>query len=79
MTIKKYTTRLGAIQYQPVLSAKQARRMMFDDDNEGFCLACGKTQSGVEPDARRYECASCGAAKVYGMQELLMLGLMEIK
>lgn len=78
MTVKPYTTRYGVPQYKPVLTSKEAQRMMFDSD-EGFCLACGETQSGVEPDARRYECESCGAAKVYGMQELLMMGLVEIK
>ena len=30
------------------------------DDNLGFCLACGEEAMGVEPDARRYECESCG-------------------
>ena len=79
MTAKKYTTRSGAIQYKPVLSANQARRMMFDSANEGFCLNCGKTQSGVEPDARQYECESCGKHKVYGIEELLLMGLVEIK
>jgi hypothetical protein len=26
----------------------------------------------VEPDARKYECESCGANSVYGAEELLM-------
>ena len=41
----------------------------------GFCLACGDEASGVEPDAREYECESCGARKVYGAEELLMMGV----
>ena len=41
------------------------------DDNLGFCLACGEQAYGVEPDARNYECESCGAMKVYGAEELL--------
>ena len=44
------------------------------DDNIGFCLACGEETSGVEPDAREYECDSCGAKAVYGAEELLMQG-----
>lgn len=79
MTSKKYTTQSGAIQYMPILSTKQAQRLMFDSTNEGFCLNCGKTQSGVEPDARQYECKSCGKRKVYGIEELLLMGLVEIK
>ena len=33
-------------------------------DNPGFCLACGEEQEGCEPDARGYECESCGAHRV---------------
>jgi hypothetical protein len=39
----------------------------------GICIACGEEQEGVEPDARRYECESCGKHKVYGAEELLMM------
>jgi hypothetical protein len=45
-----------------------------DDDNVGFCLACGEEQYGCEPDARKYECETCGAHKVYGAQEILLMG-----
>jgi predicted RNA-binding Zn-ribbon protein involved in translation (DUF1610 family) len=40
----------------------------------GICTACGFEQEGVEPDARRYECEDCGAHKVYGAEELLLMG-----
>ena len=46
-----------------------------DNNNEGFCVACGESASGVEPDARRYECESCGERRVYGAGELAMMGL----
>jgi hypothetical protein len=39
----------------------------------GFCIACGAMADGVEPDARKYECDSCGKPKVYGAEELLMM------
>jgi hypothetical protein len=42
-------------------------------DNPGFCIKCGGEVEGVEPDARRYECESCGEAGVYGAEELLMM------
>lgn len=44
-------------------------------DYRGFCLACGKTAHGVEPDAREYVCESCGKPKVYGAEELLIMGV----
>lgn len=40
-------------------------------DNPGFCIACGCEADGVEPDAEKYECDSCGFPGVYGAQELL--------
>jgi hypothetical protein len=47
-------------------------------DDEGRCLACGAEAYGVEPDARRYECEVCGEPKVYGLQELLLMGRITI-
>ena len=43
-------------------------------DNLGRCDACGAEAYGVEPDARGYVCEDCGAAAVYGLEELLMMG-----
>jgi predicted RNA-binding Zn-ribbon protein involved in translation (DUF1610 family) len=43
------------------------------DDSLGFCLACGTEASGVEPDAREYECENCGEARVFGAEEILMM------
>lgn len=47
-------------------------RRMTTLDNPGFCIACGKSQDGCEPDARRYTCESCGKKAVYGSDELAM-------
>ena len=43
------------------------------DDCRGFCLACGAEAYGVEPDARRVTCESCGKARVYGVEEILLM------
>ena len=45
---------------------------MFGLDNPGFCIVCGEDAEGCEPDARAYECESCGAEAVYGAEELLL-------
>ena len=50
-----------------------------NESDEGFCLACGIIQMGVEPDARRYECESCGEQLVFGFQELLLMDLLKFK
>jgi hypothetical protein len=46
-------------------------------DNIGFCTACGAERDCCEPDAREYECEECGALKVHGAEELVMMGLVE--
>lgn len=40
-------------------------------DGTGYCKACWTKVKGVEPDARGYVCPKCGAAKVFGAEELL--------
>lgn len=48
------------------------KEQMFGLENPGFCIACGADADGCEPDARGYECESCGENKVYGAEEILM-------
>jgi hypothetical protein len=46
-----------------------------DDSFLGACVFCGEDVYNVEPDARKYECESCEKKGVYGLQELLLMGL----
>ena len=68
-----YTTKTGQTQYKP--SFKWIESVVHSDGDWGFCLGCGNHQTGCEPDARRYKCDDCGAAKVYGAEELALMGL----
>ena len=48
-------------------------------DNPGFCFTCGEETDGVEPDAKGYECPTCGGYNVYGLMhsaenELMSMG-----
>lgn len=46
---------------------------------EGFCRACGKfTTSECEPDTRGRECDRCGEHEVYGAEELVVMGQIEV-
>jgi ribosomal protein L37E len=54
------------------VTLEQVMAAVEQDDNLGFCLACGAEAFNVEPDARRYTCESCGAPRVYGAEELLL-------
>lgn len=44
----------------------------------GKCLKCGADAYEVEPDARKYRCDECGERAVYGIEELLIMGRIEI-
>jgi predicted RNA-binding Zn-ribbon protein involved in translation (DUF1610 family) len=55
------------VSFDAVMAAVEA------DDNLGFCIACGEEAYGVEPDARKYKCETCGKKKVYGAEELLIM------
>ena len=67
----RYTTRTGASQWKPTLSTLQE----CEEEYTGFCLACGDRETTAEPDARKYKCEACGAHKVYGPDELALMGL----
>lgn len=48
-------------------------------ENEGFCIRCKAfTNYECEPDARRYVCDECGRSSVYGAEEALLMGLIDI-
>lgn len=68
---QQYIARSGTKQWKPSIEYV----MLLSEEYKGFCLACGKAQSGVESDARKYTCEACGAPKVYGAEELVMMGL----
>ena len=68
-----YKTKSGATQFKPSLAWIEG--VCRSDNSTGFCLACASEQGGCEPDARHYECESCGEQKVYGAEELAMMQL----
>ena len=41
--------------------------------NWGICGSCGYEQEGCEPDARNYECDSCGENTVFGAEEAMFM------
>lgn len=58
----------------PKIDIDEIIRLVQADNNDGVCLACGEIQmGGVEPDAENYECESCGARKVCGVEQYLFL------
>lgn len=49
------------------------------EESGGFCNNCGEEIYGVEPDARNYHCDGCGENQVFGVEELLIMGDIEIE
>jgi hypothetical protein len=71
-----YKTKSGKSQYKPQLTDQDFR--ILSDDMSGFCLACGSDIEGCEPDMRNGKCEVCDEPKVFGLEELLMIGLVEL-
>lgn len=69
--MKKYISKSGEAQFKPSIKQLMAASAL----SKGYCLACGKPNSCVEPDARKYICQKCGKPKVYGSEELVLMGL----
>ena len=72
-TARPYKAKNGNMQYKPPFDWIQS--VIEGENDEGFCLACGETCEGIEPDAGKYECPCCSAPKVYGAENLLLMGL----
>ena len=70
----KYINKKGAERFKPVMNEEEY--IQANEECAGFCIQCGSEADGVEPDARMYECEGCGAAAVYGLEELLIAGLL---
>ena len=49
------------------------------DAYQGICVACGAMADSVEPDAEEYQCEGCESHRVYGIEELLMMGRIAIQ
>lgn len=70
---KTYLAKNGNTQYKPSFSWIQS--VIEGENDEGFCLACGETNEGIEPDAGKYRCQCCNAPKVYGAEQLMLMNL----
>jgi len=79
MTTKTIVSDKGNKYTIPIVTADEMHDIMFGMGGRGWCLTCGEEVDGVEPDARRYHCECCDKRTVYGMEELLIMGLLIIE
>jgi hypothetical protein len=77
MPIHEPKIRIGTCPIHPSITFARVQsavsEAMIGLENPGFCVKCGADAEGVEPDARGYECESCGERGVYGAEELLLM------
>ncbi len=76
MEAKMIELRTGRVKWVPEMSSEEF--VEVTEAYEGFCVVCGETASGVEPDAREYICECCGQPGVFGLEELMMMGDVEL-
>ena len=48
------------------------------ENHIGWCRACGATQSVTEPGDREHECSVCGGHEVFGADEWIGEGWLEV-
>ena len=58
------------------IQISEAEYADLSENYGGFCIECRDQAYGVEPDARGYRCESCEANAVYGVEELLIRGIL---
>lgn len=56
---------------------ERALRACDNDELAGFCLTCSAEFQPLEGDAREELCENCGAASVYGAEEIVLMGEVE--
>jgi hypothetical protein len=76
MEAKMVALKSGGVKWVQEMSSEEF--VEVTESNEGFCMTCGETASGVEPDAREYVCECCGQPAVYGYEELMLMGEVEL-
>lgn len=47
---------------------------LVNEGGWGVCLKCTELASGVEPDAEFYECECCEKRAVFGLEQALLWG-----
>lgn len=50
----------------------------FQNDHAGVCVKCNAVNFEVEPDACGYECEDCGKFAVYGIEQLMVCGKIDL-
>jgi hypothetical protein len=58
----------------PSITSARVLAAVEADEYLGLCLHCGTDHDGIEPDAERYTCEACDTPRVYGAEQILLMG-----
>ena len=62
-----------------MIKLTESSYLELDREYCGVCIGCMHVRDGnTEPDAREYPCDECGKDRVYGIQELMIMGLIRL-
>lgn len=68
----------GSVKILKMFEMSEAQYRDLSNDNGGLCLSCGEISYCCEPDARGYACEACDENRVYGLDECLLMGRIDI-
>ncbi len=66
MQLPDFMTIHASLNLETILGA------ISQDENTGFCVACGASRGNCEPDTKQYRCDACGEFQVYGAEQILI-------
>jgi len=68
-----------AMQRKTKVTVAEGAMYAYVEGNCGVCVECGEwTSGGVEPDAEKDKCTVCSKMAVYGAEQALLMGLIEL-
>lgn len=58
----------------------EGQYIMHTNEYDGYCTQCKKVTNigGVEPDAENYDCEVCYKPSVIGVEQAMLIGLLNI-
>lgn len=62
-----------------MLKITEQEFMAHRNEFMGFCLSCDRiTTSNCEPDATNYRCEECDHNDVFGIEEAMLMGFIDV-
>jgi hypothetical protein len=65
---------------EPIIKLTDEDYWRLSNRGAGLCRSCGDLDDSgcVEPDARHYRCEACDEREVFGLEEAMVMGLVEV-